>query len=130
MSSLKATFLKFYGRSMRAFSRAVRADSCGLARQNVKQGQDARLTGFAAYRAIIYAKRPGDTLTPEQRMVLAADSKMTVAEQRAYERMLELCGDTAWEAEKRASAERARGGRANIEASIDRHYRRQARKRG
>ena len=109
--------------AQRAYARAQRATTCGMAANNLRLGQKWEARGHAAMRALI-GKTEYRHFSPVLRDLFALDGLLPNTAGNAHEHRLKLCGLTAMQYEYEAAADRARS-----EGAVDRARDRYERKR-
>lgn len=110
--------------AQRAYARALRADTCGLASNNLRLGQQAEQRARAGLRTLIPKKLEYRHYSPTQRELLALDAQLPNAEMNAHLHRLNKCGITQMQHEQRAAAARV----DKTDSSRERQYRKRPKK--
>ncbi len=112
--------------AQRAYARALRATSCGLANNNLRLGQQAEQRARAGLRELIPKKLEYRHYSPTQRELFELQQQLPNAEYNAHLHRLATCGITQMQHEQRAAAERV----DKTDSSRERNYRKRPKKRG
>lgn len=105
--------------AQRAYARAMRADSCGVANNNLHLGQKWEQRGRDGVRALIPKKLEYRHYSPVQRELFELQAQLPNAEYNAHLHRLAKCDITQMQHEQRAAAARV----DKTDSARERHYR-------
>jgi hypothetical protein len=116
--------------AQRAYERAMRANSCSLANNNLRLGQKWGQRGYESMRKLIPEKLEYRHYSQTQRHLLDLWSALSNYEMNAHVHRLDKCNTTMLKHEQRYWEDRIKEN-ASEQASraVDRHYRKRPKKR-
>ena len=109
----------------RAYERALRAKSCGLASNNIRLGQQWEQRARDGMRKNIPAKMEVRYMSPARRELLELAAQLPNAEYNAHLHRLQKCGVTEMEHMRRAAEDRVN----KTDSARERQYRKRPKKR-